>query len=60
LPQDDLGKQTLKEQGVKSLLMLPLMYYTECIGFVGFDTVADYKVWQSAEKSLLTLFADLL
>jgi len=60
LPADDSVRQILQEQSVKSLLTIPLMYHAECIGFVGFDAVEEYKNWSDTEKALLRLFAELL
>ncbi|HPF94335.1 MAG TPA: PAS domain S-box protein, partial [Tenuifilaceae bacterium] len=60
LPENDHVRKILEEQSVKSLLTIPLMYHAECIGFVGFDAVSDYKNWSDTEKALLRLFAELL
>jgi hypothetical protein len=60
LPKDDNVRNILEEQGVKSAITIPMVYQTECFGFVGFDSVKCEKDWMESEFSLLKLFADLL
>ena len=52
--------QILSQQHVKSLISIPLINEGECWGFVGFDSVEQYKEWNEAEISLLKLFAELI
>ena len=60
LPDNDNVRAILEEQGVKSAITIPMVYQTECLGFVGFDSVKSEKDWRESEFSLLKLFADLL
>lgn len=50
----------LEPQGIKSLLAIPMFNQQDCIGFVGFDSVRDFKVFSSEERNLLSLFAEML
>lgn len=58
--EDDDTKELLEMQGVKSLLTVPMMQGEHCLGFVGFDSVQDYKVYSADEIRLLHLYAQLL
>ncbi len=57
---DDPGKKVFLEQGIQSLMTIPLMTDTGCIGFIGFETVRAQRNWAGEEISLLTLLAKLL
>lgn len=57
---DDKTKEILQEQGIKSLLAMPMMKYNECLGFVGFDSVKDYKKYSMDEIKLLKLYTQML
>ena len=59
LPQSDL-KDLLLEQGIKSLIALPLMDSGHCIGFIGFDNVREKKRYNDNDKKLLKLFAEMI
>nr|MBI1232199.1 response regulator [Cytophagales bacterium] len=60
LPKESILRQILEPQEIKSLLTLPLMNGTECIGFVGFDFVKRFYKYSESEKVLLSFFAQLL
>jgi PAS domain S-box-containing protein len=53
-------KEVLEPQGIKSLITLPLMIENKCIGFVGFDSVKDYRTYTKSEEDLLIVFAEML
>jgi len=53
-------KILLQEQDIKSLLVIPAMMQSECLGFVGFDFVKDYHELSDTEKNLLTIFTQIL
>ncbi len=59
LPLGNL-RHILEKQGIKSLLTVPMMRRGECLGFVGFDSVRTFYTYSEKEKSLLTIFADML
>jgi len=60
LNDDDGVKQILEPQGVKSLMTLPLMQNSSCIGFIGFDSVLDYHSYTQREESLLSVFSEMI
>lgn len=60
LPPESMLRQILEPQEIKSLLTLPLMNETDCMGFVGFDFVKNYYKYSESEKVLLSFFAQLL
>ena len=54
------SKEILLEQEIKSLLTVPLMHHDSCIGFVGFDSVINKKVYSDNEIAILKLYSDML
>lgn len=50
----------LEAQDIKSLLTLPLIGREGVLGFVGFDSVADRRVFSDDEIALLRLFGQML
>ncbi|MDO9224559.1 MAG: EAL domain-containing protein [Pseudomonadota bacterium] len=59
LPPGSL-RDILAPQAIKSLMTLPLMHVTHCLGFVGFDAVKQRHEFVQEEIQLLGLFAKLL
>jgi two-component system, sensor histidine kinase and response regulator len=53
-------KKLLERQGIKSIITIPMMFDSECLGFVGLDSVIGYRKWDDNEVQILRLFADLL
>ena len=49
----------LEPQGIKTLVTLPLVYDSKCLGFVGFDAVMRRKLWSAEELTLLRMLAEL-
>ncbi|MCG9879269.1 MAG: ATP-binding protein, partial [Bacteroidia bacterium] len=60
LEPDDALRAILEPQEIKSLIAIPMMNEHECFGFIGFDAVTDHYVYTDKEKSLLTLYAQML
>jgi len=60
LLDDSEIKEVLVSQDIKSLITLPMMYKNTCYGFLGFDYVRDYKVYNQDEKDIFTEFGNLL
>lgn len=58
--EDSTFKELLLEQNIKSLIALPLMLDGVAIGFVGLDSVAEYRKFYDDEKVLLNLLARML
>ena len=49
----------LKMQDIKSLLIVPMMSYGKCIGFIEFDSVTQMHQYSDAEQQLLEVFAEI-
>ncbi|MGB9696625.1 MAG: ATP-binding protein [Ignavibacteria bacterium] len=60
LPEEDNLRKILEPQDIKSLITVPIFAHNELIGFVGYDSVKRYKVFDSKEIELLEVFAELL
>ncbi|GEM_PF-517023 len=60
LPADALiEKDELASQGVQSLLIVPMIYNYEPIGFLQFDAVKSKRQWTANEITLLKIAADI-
>lgn len=60
LPPEASGeKETLESQNIKSLLVVPLSYEDEIIGFMGFDAVHDSIHWSRHDLILLRTIAEI-
>ena len=57
LPPNEI-RDFLASRGVKTLIAVPLMNESECLGFVGFDS-RHHRVYSNGERDLLTVFARL-
>jgi len=52
--------QILKEQDIKSILVVPIFLRGITLGFFGFDAVRDYRTWFEDDISKLRLVATML
>lgn len=59
LPETEFKKMLL-DQDIQSLVALPLMQGKTCIGFVGFDSVKNKRLFHEDEKDLLRMFGKML
>ncbi len=59
LPHDSALRGVLEPQGIKTLVTIPLVYDSKCLGFVGFDAVRQRKSWSPEELTLLRMLAEL-
>jgi hypothetical protein len=57
LGPDDVLREILESQGIQSLVTLPLMNGTECLGF---DAVRGHRSWGDEEIWLLRVLAEML
>jgi signal transduction histidine kinase len=55
-PERDL----LEPQGIKSLLLIPMLHEKRFLGFIGFDSVRERRLFSESEQQILELFAQLL
>jgi diguanylate cyclase (GGDEF)-like protein/PAS domain S-box-containing protein len=53
-------KDILEPQEILSLLAIPMMAGTDCVGFVGFDAVKQKRDYSPEERKLLSIFARML
>ncbi len=60
LPPDHGLREILEPQGIQSIIALPLMDGTQCLGFIGFDAVRHERHWSDVDMTLLKLLARLL
>ncbi|NRA48647.1 MAG: PAS domain-containing protein [Phaeodactylibacter sp.] len=54
------AKTNLEQQGIKSLITVPMMYGNYCYGCVGFDSVKSVHQYTERELKLLELFSEIL
>jgi PAS domain S-box-containing protein len=59
LPTASILRSILEPQGIKTLVTIPLMYDSKCLGFVGLDAVRQRKIWLPEELILLQMLAEL-
>ncbi len=52
--------QILEPQGIKSLLAMPIMNKSDCIGFIGLDSVKSIHLYSQNEINLLNIFTGIL
>ncbi|MDM8544514.1 PAS domain S-box protein [Desulfococcaceae bacterium HSG9] len=50
-PQDE--KEFLEVQGIKAILMIPIISENDFIGFIGFDNCVSEREWDSVEQEFL-------
>lgn len=60
LPDSDGVRQVLEAQGILSVVTVPLMDGSRCLGFVGFDSVRRHHSYSAAEQRLLNVFAHMM
>jgi len=53
-------RQILEPQGMQSLIAVPMISDSKCMGFVGFDSVRKHHSYTDKEISLLSLFSQML
>ncbi|HEY3445385.1 MAG TPA: PAS domain S-box protein [Myxococcales bacterium] len=54
------AREVLERQDIQSLLVVPILWAQECMGFVGFDSVRARHAYSTQEQQLLTVFAQNL
>lgn len=55
LPESEQGQ--LREQGIQSLLIMPVEVDSELWGFIGFDNCHSQRLWSKSEVALLQMVA---
>ncbi|WP_319763751.1 ATP-binding protein [Maridesulfovibrio sp.] len=57
LPDDLPDKAILAEQDIWSILIEPMYFNDQLVGFVGFDAVYSYRHWSEEDIDILSLFS---
>lgn len=58
LPEEAASeKEILEAQDIKSLIVLPVRGNNTLLGFIGFDSVKSYKVWEDSDIQALSTIA---
>jgi diguanylate cyclase (GGDEF)-like protein/PAS domain S-box-containing protein len=57
---DEMIKNILRPQKIKSLLVVPLFYNQILYGFLGFDECENYRVWPKEDVNFLLLISRLI
>ncbi len=60
MPKDEALRSVLEQQGIQSLIVLPLLHESMCIGFVGFDSVREKRSFTDPELDLLKVLAEII
>ncbi|WP_028308076.1 sensor domain-containing diguanylate cyclase [Desulfitibacter alkalitolerans] len=61
MPQEASTEQEiLKAQEIKSVIVVPLTFKNTLIGFMGFDSVRDYKCWPVEHITLLKIVSEII
>ncbi len=55
-----IAQELLAMQGIKSLLLVPLMISHNLAGFLGFDAVTEPRLWSKEDINLLAIIAKIL
>jgi PAS domain S-box-containing protein len=58
-PEANAEKEILKSQDIQSVVVVPIEYRDDLIGFVGFDSVKNKKLWLEEDILLLKTIADV-
>lgn len=60
LPVPATAEKTIfQEQGIQSLLAVPMTYQEQVVGFLGFDAVEQEKTWTTASINLLKIVGEI-
>lgn len=52
-------KDTLESQGIKSLILVPMVIDNDLLGYIGFDSVREEKKWSDESVRLLKVLAQM-
>jgi PAS domain S-box-containing protein len=59
-PEAGAERRILEEQGIVSLVVVPILHGAELMGFAGFDSVDERRVWEREGVSLLRTVGELI
>ena len=58
-PEAEAERIEFTRQGIQSLVVVPMMYRGEIVGFIGFDSVRAEKMWPEPIIALLTIVGEV-
>jgi len=58
-PEANIEKELLENQGIQSLILVPIIYKDLLIGFAGYDSVKVEKKWNNEDIGLLRVLSNL-
>ncbi|MFW9991655.1 MAG: PAS domain S-box protein [Candidatus Odinarchaeota archaeon] len=53
-------KEILQKQGIQSVIIVPMIHSNSLVGFIGFDSVREERVWLDEDISLLELVRNII
>lgn len=59
-PEASIEKENFQVMGIKSLILVPIVYGQTLIGFLGFDSVKTEKTWEKNDVRLLKMVSEIL
>jgi PAS domain S-box-containing protein len=59
-PEAATEKEKFQILGIKSLILVPIVYGQNLIGFLGFDSVKTKKTWKEADIRLLKMVGEII
>ncbi|MFH2047231.1 MAG: PAS domain S-box protein [Pseudomonadota bacterium] len=60
LPPEALAEQKhFEDQGIKSLIIVPMKFGNHLLGFIGFDAVRDYQTWDYDNQAILRFIGEI-
>ena len=60
LPEADAERDILEPQGIKSLIVVPMVWQKELKGFIGFDSVKEERRWSGEDILLLNTLSNIV
>ncbi|TVQ71735.1 MAG: PAS domain S-box protein [Balneolaceae bacterium] len=60
MPENDSIRRILEPQGIRSVVLLPLQHEDTDLGFVGFDSVRQVRLFAETEIDLLKVAAEII
>ncbi|TVP51358.1 MAG: PAS domain S-box protein, partial [Mongoliibacter sp.] len=57
---DDVLREIIEPQGIKTMITFPMLYGNDLMGFVGFDWVKEVHQYSDTEQQLLLIYAEML
>ena len=59
-PEAAAERESFERQGIMSLVLVPIIHGDELMGFAGFDSVAEHRIWEREAISLIRTVGELI